>query len=107
MLDKLIEADEESEKSEDNNIIKFREDISDSEDEKLFGKEFFINPSFQNEDNNKIHSSKNVIITNLQPIISRNESNSFNNNIFNVNKNVYNNFNCFFFFYYFIFFFLF
>ena len=93
MLDKLIEADEESEKSEDNNVIKFREDISDLEDEKFFEKDFFINPSFQNEENNKIDSSKNLTKTNFQPKTTRNESNSFKNNItFNVNNNIYNNY---------------
>ena len=91
MLDKLIEADEELEKNEENNLLKFNADISDSEDEKIFEKNF-INPSFQNEENNKLNSSKSLSKNFFQPSSSQNETNAFKNNTFNVNNSVYNNY---------------
>ena len=91
MLDKLIEADEELEKNEENNLLKFNADISDSEDEKIFEKNF-INPSFQNEENNKLNSSKSLSKNFFQPRSSQNETNAFKNNTFNVNNSVYNNY---------------
>jgi len=90
MIDKLIETDEELEKNGENNELKF-----DSEDEKFFEKDFFINPSFKNEGNNKIDISNFSLKNNYQPYAQQNKINPFtiNNisNLNNMNKNVYNN----------------
>ena len=94
MIDKLIEADEELEKNDENNELKFNEEISDSEDEKFFEKDFFINSSFKNEGNNKIDISNFSLKNNYQSYAQQNIINPFKTNISNLNnmnKNVYNN----------------
>ena len=59
MLDKLIETDEELEKKGDYSTSKINEEISNYEDEKYFEKDFFINQTFQNDDQSKINKLNN------------------------------------------------
>ena len=94
MIDKLIETDEELEKKGDFNSLKFSGDLLfDSEDEKFFEKNFFIN-SAQNEDiknNNELNLSiKNRIQNNNS---KENEIPHIQNNLPDISKiNTYNNF---------------
>ena len=89
MIDKLIETDEELEKNFLNNTFKISEDMPDSEDEKFFAKDFFINSIFKSEDKEiKINNlTKN---NNKHHISSKNNINLFQNNITNSNIFMFN-----------------
>ena len=92
MLEKLIETDEELEKNGENGPLKFSDDMYESQYEKLFEKEF-INPSFQNEESNKMEKlnlQKNNHSMNLYQ--NNSNSNQLNNIRSIINKNRYNNY---------------
>jgi hypothetical protein len=90
MLDKLIETDEELEKKGDYSTSKINEEISNYEDEKYFEKDFFINRTFQKEDENKANESNNKALQ----VSSQNKIIRVQNNISELNnKNIlYSNF---------------
>ena len=99
MLDELIKTDEDIENNNMRHSLKFSEDISSSEedkvDEELFDREFFFNPNNQNEENNQ---TKNNIMpnANIDSVSSKNNlSPEINNNAINnqLNNNfVFNNY---------------
>ena len=89
MIDKLIETDEELEKNCLNQNIKISEDMPDSDDEKFFAKDFFINPTFKSEDK-EIKINKLTKSNIKQPVLSQKNinqilKNSTNANIFMLN----------------------
>lgn len=92
MLEKLIETDEELEKNGENVPIKFSDEVYESKYEKFFDKDFFINPSFQNEDNNKMSKVNNLLQKSNLINLSQNNTNQHQNNQTNTNNIIYNNF---------------
>lgn len=92
MLEKLIETDEELEKNGENAPIKFSDEVYESKYEKFFDKDFFINPSFQNEDNNKMNKINNFLRKSNLINLSQNNTNQNQNNQTNMNNIMYNNF---------------
>ena len=93
MIEKLIETDEELEKKGDYNESKFTKEISDSEDDKIFEKDFFINSNLPNEENNN-NNKTNILPKNIiKPNLSQNIINTTKHNLSTINNNIiYNNY---------------